>query len=115
LLRTLFTLLPAFGMGAVLTVALAGGSDEVFTLLPGLWMLCFALASFASLPRLPHGVGYIACLYFAAGAWAVAQSAAVVFSPWVMGSVFGLGQAWAAWLLARSPEGAEFPLERRER
>ena len=113
LLRTLFALVPAFGTAGVLTVALAGRSDELFALLPGLWMLCFALAIFASLPRLPHGVGSVGCLYFAAGAWALAQPAAVALSPWTMGGVFGLGQAWAAWLLARSPEGAEFPLDRR--
>ena len=57
LLRTLFTLLPAFGTAGVLTVALAGRGDAVFVLIPGLWMLCFALAVFASLPRLPSRWG----------------------------------------------------------
>lgn len=116
LLRTLFALLPPFGTAGVLTIALAGRPGEVFALLPGLWMLCFALAIFASLPRLPRGVGTVGCLYFAAGAWALAQPADVALSPWTMGAVFGSGQAWASWLLARSPEGAEFPLDRgRER
>jgi len=113
LLRTLFTVLPAFGTAGVLTTALADRSDDVFVLLPGLWMLCFALAIYSSLPRLPHGVGFIGCLYFVAGAWALAQPAGIVLSPWTMGSVFGLGQAWAAWLLARNPESVEFPLDRR--
>jgi len=114
LLRTLFSVVPAFGTAAVLTLALAGGSDEVFILLPGLWMLCFALAVFSSLPRLPQGIGSVACLYFAAGAWALAQPAAVALSPWTMGAVFCLGQAWAARILMRSPEGTEFPLDRSE-
>ncbi|MCP3915838.1 MAG: hypothetical protein GY711_09800 [bacterium] len=113
LLRTLFTLAPAFGTAAVLTVAFATRSDELFALLPGLWMLCFALAIFASVPRLPQGVGFVACFYFAAGAWTLGQPAAVALSPWTMGAVFGLGQAWAAGLLACAPEGAEFPLDRR--
>ena len=112
LLRTALTLLPAFGTAAVLTVALAGRSGEVFGLLPGLWMLCFALAIFASITRLPPGVGYVGCLYFAAGAWALGADAAVALSPWVMGGVFGIGQAWATWILARNPETFEFPLER---
>lgn len=114
LLRTLITLLPAFAMGGVLTAALAARSDQVFTLLPGLWMLCFALASFSSLPRLPRGIGAIACFFFASGSWAVTQAAAVALSPWTMGGVFGTGLAWAAWLLARSPEGSDFPLDRRD-
>lgn len=113
LLRTLFALMPAFGVAAVITSALAGCSGETFALLPGLWMLCFCLAIYASLPRLPHGVGAIGCLYFVAGAWALTRSAAVATAPWTMGCVFGVGQAWAAWILAQCPEGAEFPLDRR--
>ena len=113
LLRTLFTVLPAFGTAAVLTAALGARSDEVFALLPGLWMLCFALAIYASLPRLPHGVGFIGCFYFTAGAWTLAQTAQVALAPCVMGGAFGLGQAWAAWLLARHPDVGEFPADRR--
>ena len=113
LLRTLLALMPAFCVAAVITPALAGRSADTFALLPGLWMLCFCLAIYASLPRLPQGVGMIGCLYFVAGAWALTRSAAVATSPWTMGCVFGVGQAWAAWILARFPEGAEFPLDRR--
>lgn len=113
LLRTFFTVLPAFGTAAVMTAALGGRSDETFALLPGLWMLCFALAIYASLPRLPHGVGFIGCFYFAAGACALAQPPSVTLAPWLMGGVFGLGQAWAAWLLARHPDVDEFPADRR--
>jgi hypothetical protein len=113
LLRTLFALTPAFGVAAVVTVALAGRSTESFALLPGLWMLCFCLAIYASLPRLPQGVGMIGCLYFAAGAWALTRSPELATAPWTMGCVFALGQAWAAWILSKFPEGAEFPLERR--
>jgi len=109
LLHTLFSLLPAFATGGVVTVALAGRSDEVFALLPGLWMLSFALAIFASIPRLPKGAGFIACSYFAAGAWTLVQSAEVALSPWTMGGVFALGQAWATWLLLQGSEGADFP------
>jgi len=113
LLRTLFALTPAFGVAAVITTALAGRSPEAFALLPGLWMLCFCLAIYASLPRLPQGVGAIGCLYFAAGAWVLTRSPAAATEPWTMGCVFAAGQAWAAWILAKFPEGAEFPLDRR--
>lgn len=110
LLRTLFTFLPPFGVAAVLTVALGARSDEVFALLPGLWMLCFSLGIYASLPRLPHGVGAIGALYFAAGSVALALAPHAALAPWVMGVVFGFGQAWAAWLFARHPDVAEFPV-----
>jgi len=113
LLRTLLALTPAFCVAAVITTALARRSADTFALLPGLWMLCFCLAIYASLPRLPQGVGLIGCLYFAAGAWALTRSASVATAPWTMGCVFALGQAWAAWILAKFPEGAEFPLDRR--
>ena len=73
----------------------------------------FCLAIYVSLPRLPQGVGMIGCLYFVAGAWALSRSAAVATSPWTMGCVFGVNQARAAWILARFPEGAEFPRDRR--
>ena len=43
LLRTVITVMPAFGVAAVMTAALADRSDEAFALLPGLWMLCFCL------------------------------------------------------------------------
>ncbi|MDA1266514.1 MAG: hypothetical protein O2816_15650 [Planctomycetota bacterium] len=114
LLHTLFALLPAFGAAGVLTLALGGRSDEVFSLLPGLWMLCFSLGIFASLPRLPEGVGAIGCWYFASAAWVLAQAPGAALSPWTMGVVFGVGQLWSAVLLARHPEGAEFPLDPRE-
>lgn len=113
LLRTLLTVMPAFAVAALLTAALATRSDESFGLLPGLWMLCFSLAIYASLPRLPYGVGNIACFYFAAGAWTLTRSAELATTPWTMGCAFGLGQAWAAWLLAKWPEGHEFPIDRR--
>lgn len=113
LLRTLLALTPAFCVAAVITVALGDRPPETFALLPGLWMLCFCLAIYASLPRLPEGVGAIGCLYFLAGAWTLTRSAPLALAPWTMGVVFGLGQAWGAWILSRCPEGAEFPPDRR--
>lgn len=104
LLRTLFTLTPAFAAGGLVTLALISRGDGSPALLPGLWMILFALAIYASLPRLPRGVGAVGAFYLLAGAAVLCAPAQTSLAPWTMAGVFGIGQLWAAHVLSGHPE-----------
>ncbi len=85
-------LLPCLAVGAVVTVAVALKVPHFLGLLPGLWALLYAMGIFASRPHLAHGVGWVGLFYFVAGSWLLLTAQPVFQSPWLMGSVFGLGQ-----------------------
>lgn len=104
LLRTLFTLAPAFVAGGLVTLALASRGDGSPALLPGLWMVLFALAIYASLPRLPRGVGAVGAFYLLSGAAMLYAPAQVSLAPWSMAGIFCVGQLWAARVLSGHPE-----------
>lgn len=72
-------------------------------MLPGLWMILFALGVFASARLLPREVFGVAAFYLLAGIWALIIShdpaSGWRLSPWLMGGTFGIGQMAMAGIL----------------
>lgn len=107
--RTLHVLgqfLPALAMGAVLTFAMVRVNPAFVSFFPGLWALCFAVGIAAARPYLPLAAFWVAAYYGIAGAALLGFTpAGDVPSPWLVGGVFGIGQALGAaalyWSLER--------------
>ena len=92
-------LLPALAAGAVVTFTLGGRGLAEICLLPGLWAVLFGMGVFASRRHLPRAIGWVALFYLLSGAAVLAfLPGPAALSPWLMGSVFGIGQ-WAAALV----------------
>lgn len=92
--------LPCLVAGIVVTYAI--GYYQSFAsigLLPGLWMILFSLGIFASRRLLPKAVFVIGGFYMLAGLVVLTLPPAKAFSPWTMGSIFGVGQFLAAVIL----------------
>ena len=70
--------------------------------MPGLWQIMFSLGIFASCRSLPRGMFAVGVWYLAAGLAALALSAAMPFSPFVMAVPFGIGQLTMAFVLYRA-------------
>lgn len=95
---------PTLVSGALLTYALIHTAGENAWLLPGLWMILFALGVFASRRLLPRSVFAVGAYYLLAGLGVLLMDRGAQLAPWVMGSVFGVGQLFAAIVLYFSLE-----------
>jgi hypothetical protein len=93
-------LLPALAAGAVVTFTLGQRGLAEVCLLPGLWAVLFGMGVFASRRHLPRAIGWVALFYLLSGAAVLAfLPGPAALSPWLMGSVFGIGQSAAALVL----------------
>ena len=72
-------------------------------MMPGLWMVLFALGVFASARLLPREVFGVAAFYLLAGILTLLISCDAArgwrLSPWLMGGTFGMGQMALAAIL----------------
>ena len=68
-------------------------------LLPGVWMILFALGVFASRRLLPRSVFAVGAYYLLAGLSVLLMERGAQLQPSVMGSIFGAGQLFAAVIL----------------
>lgn len=94
------TILPALGLGAVLSLAVA--LHGVPSLLPGVWYACYGLGLYASRNMVPKAVMPIAAAFGIIGAFLLlVPSASLPLSWWVMPAGFSLGQFAIGWLVAR--------------
>jgi hypothetical protein len=104
--------LPCVAVGALLTLAIHRGAQNVGWMLPGLWSFVFSLGIFASYRELPKQLLWVGvyftvcgfgCLLWGQGAYA--------FSPWQMGVNFGggllIGAAILYWTLERTDDARE--------
>jgi hypothetical protein len=97
------SILPAIGLGAVLSLAVY--LQGVPAMLPGIWYACYGLGLFASRTMVPKGVLHVAAMFGLAGA-------ALLLMPnlwpaltwWVMPLGFGVGQFWIGRLIAAEME-----------
>jgi hypothetical protein len=92
-------ILPAIGLGAVLTLAMIG--HGLIGLLPGVWFASYGIGLFASRAMLPRGAIYAACAFGVAGAALILapnDNAPLAF--WVMPAGFGIGQSVLGYLLS---------------
>jgi hypothetical protein len=93
-------LLPALTAGALVTATLGGRGLEEICLLPGLWAVLFGMGVFACRRQMPRAIGWVALFYLLSGAAVLAfLPGPAALSPWLMGSVFGIGQSAAALVL----------------
>jgi hypothetical protein len=97
--------LPAALAGALLTLVLAGFVPAASWMLPGLWMVLYALGVFSSCRFLPRAMLAAGGWYLLVGLVCVALGDARALAPWTMGLGFGLGQVLVAGVLyAGTPE-----------
>ena len=94
---------PAIVAGGLVTWVFYDFLPAEIWMMPGLWMILFALGMFASARLLPRAVFAMAGYYLLAGILAllVTQSASSGwrFSPWLMAGPFGVGQLATALIL----------------
>jgi hypothetical protein len=104
-LRAVEHFVPALIAGGLLTYVIAAHAPDAAWMLPGLWMIVFALGVFASCRVLPRGAFFVAGMYLLAGLAAIVLSRkGWAFSPWLMAIPFGAGQVAMAGLLYWSLE-----------
>ncbi|MDP6444300.1 MAG: hypothetical protein QGG36_25735 [Pirellulaceae bacterium] len=98
--------LPSLAAGALLTAALACGSESSCWSLPGLWAIVFSLGVFASLRLLPRAVTVVAGWYLLGGTLylLLGESHGWAYSPWSMAVLFGCGQLITAVILYQTLE-----------
>jgi hypothetical protein len=97
--------MPTLVAGALLTYVLIHGSGgENAWLLPGLWMILFAMGVFASRRLLPRSVFVIGAYYLLAGLSVLLMERGRQLEPWVMGGAFAIGQLLSAAILYFSLE-----------
>ncbi|CAN5608775.1 hypothetical protein BH09PLA1_BH09PLA1_32930 [soil metagenome] len=95
---------PTLVAGALLTYVLIHAGGENAWLLPGLWMILFAMGVFASRRLLPRSVFAVGAYYLLAGLSVLLMDRGAQLAPWVMGAAFGFGQMFAAIILYFSLE-----------
>ncbi len=95
--------LPAAATGALATLVVMRFAPQAEWMLPSLWQVAYGLGIFASCRFLPRALAFVGGWYVACGlaALAFAQGPAA-FSPWSMGTAFGLGQLMVAAVLLTS-------------
>ena len=98
--------LPALGVGAVLTAAVVKFAPEALWMLPGLWMLIFALGLFASCRFLTSAMRLAGAWYVLAGLVSLSIGHTRALHPWTMGTAFVAGQLLMAGVLMLSPTEA---------
>lgn len=92
--------LPSGAAGLLITAVLALAAPKSLPMLPGLWQITFSLGVFASCRFLPKTLVAVGVWYMACGLISLALSQGpAAFSPWAMGTAFGLGQLLVAVLL----------------
>lgn len=99
ILKAVGQILPGLAAGAAVTVALL--DTPAADLLPGLWMILFALCIFGSRLFLPRAVGVVALFYLCAGTILLLDPSGAV-SPFSMGLPFACGQLGLAVVLHRN-------------
>lgn len=100
--------LPSAFAGAALFAILLGYSPDNLWLLPGLWQLLVALGLFAAMRMLPRSIALVAVWYFlTAMAVLVLASETRVFTPWMMGAPFAIGQCLMAAILHFARKGED--------
>jgi hypothetical protein len=99
---------PCLMAGVLLTYVIVQFAEDLAWALPALWMILFSLGVFASRRLLSRPVVFVAAYYLLAGLLALTMRRGAQFQPWVMGSVFGIGQLFAAailyWTIERCSE-----------
>jgi hypothetical protein len=105
-------LIPSLVAGGLVTLVICRFHLEMSVLLPGLWAIMLGLGVFASRRLLPKATAIVGGYYLMAGLFIIARCRGFeVFSPWVMGLTFGVGQSLAAgilwWTLERQAEPKE--------
>ena len=104
--------LPCVAVGALVTLGIYRGAQDVGWMLPGLWSLVFSLGIFASYRQLPRQVFWVGVYFAVCGfgclLWGQGTNA---FSPWQMGISFGggllIGAAILYWTLERTDDSQE--------
>jgi hypothetical protein len=92
-------ILPAIGLGAVLTYAMI--MHSMIGLLPGVWYASYAIGLFSSRAMLPRAVIYVASAFGLAGAALIlAGDTSLPLAFWVMPAGFGLGQMAIGYMLS---------------
>jgi hypothetical protein len=101
-------LVPSLVAGGLLTLVIVRFQIEHAYLLPGLWPIMVGLGIFASRRLLPKATAVVGGYYLMAGLLVIANFRSFdVFSPWVMGLTFGVGQLLASailWWTLERPE-----------
>jgi len=92
--------LPAIVAGGLLTVVLEIAVPQSLWMLPGLWQILFSLGVFASCRYLPRPMFIVGIWYMACGLGCLVLTVPRhLFSPWIMGIPFGVGQMLVAAVL----------------
>jgi hypothetical protein len=99
---------PCIVAGVLLTYVLVQFADDFAWTLPGFWMILFGQGVFASRRLLSRPVVFVGAYYLLAGLLVLTMRRGSQLQPWVMGSVFGIGQLFAAailyWTIERRSE-----------
>lgn len=94
---------PSLLAGGLLTWVFYDFLPGEIWMLPGLWMILYALGVFASARLLPRAAFAVAAYYLLAGIFVLLltrdPSAGWRLSPWLMGGIFGAGQLATALML----------------
>lgn len=92
--------LPSLIAGAALTYLIFHFAATAIWILPPLWMILFSLGILASSRILPRATMYSGSYYMLAGIFCLLTfHGAQMFSPWIMGLGFGIGQLGTATIL----------------
>lgn len=96
--------MPAIVAGGLVTYVLAAYAGESAWLLPGLWAIFFGLGVFASRRLLPKLTYLVGGFYLLCGLIYISLKYRAMYSPWMMGLTFGIGQLSAGAMLYFSQE-----------
>lgn len=99
--------LPSMLAGTLLTIVLFKYVPSVSWMLPGLWQIVFSLGVFASCRFLPRPMVIAGAWYLLSGLGCIAIGDARAFSPWIMGTAYGVGQTLVAVILMATREEAD--------
>lgn len=98
-------LLPALGVGAIVTFVVWRNAPEALWLMPGLWQLLIGVAGFSALPMLSPEMRWAGFWYIVSGTISlIVADPAAPLSPWLMGIPFAVGQLMVAAILWRANE-----------
>jgi hypothetical protein len=90
MLKPALDAIPAFGVGAVVSLALIVKGE--FDLLFGVWMCLYGLAQVAYRSSLPKGIYWIGVFYLLSGTVCLLWPGISFMEPWPMGMVFVTGE-----------------------
>ncbi len=103
--------LPSLLAGGALTYLMFRFVAVAVWILPPLWMILFSLGILASSRILPRATIYSGSFYLLAGIFCmVTFHGALMFNPWIMGVVFGIGQLVTAAILYYTLERKHEPV-----